>query len=926
MADSPTLVLVDGSSYLFRAFHAMPSLTNSEGSPTGAIFGVVNMLRRLRADHPSEGFAVVFDAPGKTFRDEWYPEYKANRPPMPDELRAQIEPLHRLIRALGLPLLAVPGVEADDVIGTLAERARNRGYRVVISTTDKDLAQLVDERVALVNTMDGTVLDEAGVKAKFGVPPERMVDYLTLVGDSVDNVPGVAKVGPKTAVKWLDAYGSLDALCAAAGGIGGKIGENLREFIEPDGAAESAMDLSRRLVTIRRDVALDEAPDELRPGPADPGALEALYRRLEFRSWLRELLGDADGAAAGGAAAAAVETRYETVLDEDALERWTERLAAADLFAFDTETTSLDYMDARVVGVSFSVAPGEAAYVPFGHRYPGAPEQLGEERVLGALRPLLEDPRRAKVAHNLKYDMSVLANHGIAVAASAADAHDTMLASYAFNSTASRHDMDSLALKYLGTKTRTYEEVAGKGAKQLTFDQVDLEVAGPYAAEDADVALRLHRFFAPQLAQDPGGGRGRVYREIEMPLVAVLSAMERRGVQVDVAQLRALSGELAVRIEALEREAYAEAGGQPFNLQSPRQIQAILFGDDGLGLPVHTKTPTGQPSTADAVLQELAGEHALPRIILDHRALSKLRSTYTVALCESVNAATGRVHTSYHQAVASTGRLSSSNPNLQNIPVRTAEGRRIRRAFVAPPGFRLLAADYSQIELRIMAHLSEDEGLLGAFAAGRDIHRATAAEVAGVGEAEVDGELRRRAKAVNFGLIYGMSAFGLARQLGIERTEAQDYIDRYFERYPRVRDYMEETRQRARDRGYVETMFGRRLHVPDIASRNGQRRQYAERTAINAPMQGTAADVIKRAMASLHEWTAGREDTVRMIMQVHDELVFEVAEDALDEAAAAVSERMARAADELSERMEAERLRVPLEVQIGSGANWDEAH
>ena len=927
MADSPTIVLVDGSTCLFRAFHAMPSLTNSRGEPTGAALGVVNMLRRLRSDYPSEYFAVVFDAPGKTFRDDWYPEYKANRPPMPGELRGQIEPLHQLVRALGLPLLCVPGVEADDVIGTLAERAREGGFRVIISTSDKDMAQLVDGRITLVNTMDDSVLDESGVEARFGVRPDRIVDYLTLVGDSVDNVPGVPKVGPKTAVKWLGAYGSLDGVRANASAIGGKVGENLREFLSPNGATESRMDLSRRLVTIRRDVEVPERLEELRPGPKDYGTLETLYRRLEFRSLLRELLDEMgkDRAAKPKdgrppSPVSADEPSYETVLTEDAFHRWMKRIEGAEAFAVDTETTSLDYMDARVVGVAVAVAPGEGAYIPFGHRYPEAPDQLDEERVLGALRPILEASDRPKIGHNLKYDMSVLANHGITMAGVA---HDTMLQSYVLDSTATRHDMDSLATRYLGIRTRKYEEVAGKGAKQITFDRVPLDEAGPYAAEDAEVTLRLHGFFTPRLAERPG--LERVYEAIEMPLVPVLSAMERRGVRVDADRLRVLSDELAGRMDILEREAHEAAGG-PFNLQSPKQIQAILFDGDRLGLPVRTRTPTGQPSTADAVLQDLAREFALPRIILDHRALSKLRSTYAVALGESVNSVTGRVHTSYHQAVASTGRLSSAAPNLQNIPVRTAEGRRIRQAFVPAPGFRLLAADYSQIELRIMAHLSGDEGLLSAFAAGRDIHRATAAEVGGVPEAEVDGEMRRRAKAVNFGLIYGMSAFGLARQLGIELGEAQACIDRYFERYPGVRAYMEETRSRARDRGYVETVFGRRLHLPEIRSRNAARRQYAERTAINAPMQGTAADVIKRAMASLHEWTAGREDEVRMIMQVHDELVFEVAEHAVAEAAAGIRERMAHAADELAARMGTGRLRVPLEVEAGCGMNWDEAH
>ena len=948
MADSPTLVLVDGSSYLFRAFHAMPSLTSSEGAPTGAILGVANMLRRLRADWPSDYLAVVFDAPGKTFRDEWFPAYKANRPPMPEELRAQTEPLHHLVRALGLPLLSVPGVEADDVIGTLADRAaRGHGWRVVISTGDKDLAQLVDERITLVNTMDDAVLDEAGVEARFGVPPSRIVDYLTLVGDPVDNVPGVPKVGPKTAVKWLTAYGSLDGVRARAAEVRGKVGESLRAFMAPNGSGESPMDLSRRLVTIRRDVPLDQEPEDLRPAPADRPALEALLRKLQFRSMLREVLagsgapapaaggGPGDGAPASAAADPAApaadpdpgpdpgpdpEAAYETVLTEEAFERWLGRVAAADAFAVDTETTSLDYMDARVVGVALAVAPGEGAYVPFAHRYPGAPDQLTEEQVLGALRPLLEDPDRPKVGHNLKYDMSVLANHRIALAGAA---HDTMLQSYVLDSTAARHDMDSLALKYLGRRTRKYEEVAGKGAKQLTFDQVPLEEAGPYAAEDAEVTLRLHACFTPKLADTPA--LERVYRAIELPMIPVLSAIERRGVRVDEERLRVLSDELAVRMAALEDAAHEAAGG-PFNLQSPKQIQAILFGPDGLGLPVRTRTPTGQPSTADAVLQDLAAEYALPRTILEHRALSKLRSTYTVALVESVNRATGRVHTSYHQAVASTGRLSSSSPNLQNIPVRTAEGRRIRQAFIPAPGFRLLAADYSQIELRIMAHLSGDAGLTAAFAAGRDVHRATAAEVAGVPEPAVDAQMRRRAKAVNFGLIYGMSAFGLARQLGIERKEAQEYIARYFERYPGVRAYMDETRERARARGYVETVFGRRLHLPEIGSRNAARRQYAERTAINAPMQGTAADVIKRAMVALHERTAGREDEVRMIMQVHDELVLEVAEPAVERVAAEVAGCMAGAADELADRIGVARLRVPLEVETGAGLSWDEAH
>ncbi len=891
------LVLVDGSSYLYRAFHALPALTNSRGEPTGAVYGVVNMLRRLLNDYDPEHVAVVFDAKGKTFRDELYADYKAHRPPMPPELVGQIEPLHAIVRAMGLPLLMVSGVEADDVIGTLARRAEAVGLPVLISTGDKDMAQLVDEHITLVNTMTDTTMDPAGVAEKFGVPPERIVDYLSLIGDTSDNVPGVPKVGPKTAVKWLQEHGSLDAIIAAADGIGGKIGENLR-------ASLSFLPLSRRLVTIKCDVELDLGPLDLHRAAPDTAALRDWFARLEFKGWLAEQLDDAPPAAA----TTATGEGYETIVDEKQLAAWLKRLETAELFAFDTETTSLDYIEAEIVGVSFALEAGRAAYLPLAHDYAGAPPQLDREQTLARLKPLLEDASRPKVGQNLKYDMSVLANHDIELRGIA---HDTMLQSYVLDSTATRHDMDSLALKYLSHKTISYEEVAGKGAKQLTFNQVPLETAAPYAAEDADITLRLHQTLWPKVAAEPA--LRRVYEEMELPLVPVLSRMERTGVLVDAAMLRRQSGELALRMAEIEQQAYAAAGG-PFNLASPKQIQEILF--ERLGLPVLKKTPKGQPSTAEEVLQELALDYPLPRLILDYRGMAKLKSTYTDRLPEQVSRRTGRVHTSYHQAVAATGRLSSSDPNLQNIPVRTVEGRRIRQAFIAPPGHRLLAADYSQIELRIMAHLSGDEGLLRAFAAGEDIHRATAAEVFGVAPEQVSGDERRSAKAINFGLIYGMSAFGLARQLGIDRGAAQTYVDRYFARYPGVRRYMEETRDLARERGYVETVFGRRLYVPDINASNGQRRQYAERTAINAPMQGTAADIIKRAMIAVDRWQRQAAGQVRMIMQVHDELVFEVAEGFVDEATAAIREHMTGAA----------RLAVPLEVDIGVGGNWDEAH
>lgn len=893
--ENKPLVLVDGSSYLYRAFHAMPSLTNSKGEPTGAVYGVTNMLRRLLADYDPEYVAVVFDAKGKTFRDDIYDQYKATRPPMPDELRGQITAIHEIVQALGLPMLVIEGVEADDVIGTLASQASAEGMEVLISTGDKDMAQLVNDKVTLVNTMNDTTMDPEGVVEKFGIPAERIIDYLALIGDSVDNVPGVPKVGPKTAVKWLGEYGSLDAIMEQAETIKGKVGENLRNSLEQ-------LPLSRQLVTIKCDVPLERGPRQLKRQPPDGKRLKELYSHLEFKSWLSELLGETLSAPRDTG------PDYHTILDEAGFEAWLEQLEQAELVAFDTETTSLDYMSAEIVGLSFAIEPGQAAYLPLAHDYPGAPTQLDREWALERISPLLEDPQRPKLGQNLKYDMSVLARHGIALRGIA---HDTMLESYVLDSTATRHDMDSLALKYLAYKTIKYEEVAGKGAKQLSFNQVALEQAAPYAAEDADITLRLHQVLWPKLEAE--ASLKQLYQALELPLVPVLSRMERNGVLVDVNMLKRQSQELAERMQAIEQAAYEEAGG-PFNLSSPKQIQAILF--EKLGLPVLKKTPKGQPSTAEEVLQELALDYPLPRLILEHRGLAKLRSTYTDKLPEMVNSSSGRVHTSYHQAVAATGRLSSSDPNLQNIPVRSSEGRRIRQAFIAPEGSRLLAADYSQIELRIMAHLSGDEGLLAAFAAGEDIHRATAAEVFGVPREEVTDDERRSAKAINFGLIYGMSAFGLARQLGIDRAAAQTYVNLYFDRYPGVKAYMEQSREQAREQGYVETVFGRRLYIPDINASNGQRRQYAERTAINAPMQGTAADIIKRAMIAVDQWLQKEQPAVRMIMQVHDELVFEVAEAELVQASATVRGLMEGAAE----------LSVPLVVDVGVGRNWDEAH
>ena len=943
MAKPYPLVLVDASSYLFRAYHALPKLTNSQGEATGALVGVINMLRKLREDYQPELMAVVFDAPGKTFRDDLYPDYKSHRPPMPDDLREQVEPLHAVVRALGLPLLAVAEVEADDVIGTLATRAAAQGLATLISTGDKDLAQLVDEHVTLVNTMSDERLDREGVIAKFGVPPERIVDYLTLVGDSVDNIPGIPGCGPKTAVKWLQEYGDLEGVMAHAGDIKGKVGENLRQSLD-------RLPLSRQLTSIRLDVALDLELTDLKPAAPNLETLRGWYRRIESRRLLESLgvaknssdssegaVSDASPIAATAAPGTTTATQaqnspgsrppsmaadtgiqpsvaphppaYDIILDQAHLDTWLARLQAADLFVLDTETTSLDYIQARIVGLSFAVEPGTAAYVPLAHGYLGAPAQLDRDAVLAQLKPLLEDPARPKAGHNLKYDMSVLANHGIALRGIA---QDTMLESYVLDSTASRHDMDSLALKYLGHRTIHFEDIAGKGAGQLTFDQIPLEQAGPYAAEDAEVTLRLHRAFAPRLEQLPG--LARLYQEIEIPLVPVLSRLERQGVRIDRERLADQSRDLTERLARLEAVAY-QVAGRPFNLGSPKQIGDIFFTEQGL--PVLEKTPKGAPSTAESVLQQLADAgHELPRLILEHRGLAKLKSTYTDKLPLMVSPLTRRVHTSYHQAVAATGRLSSSDPNLQNIPIRSEDGRRIRQAFIADAGCKLVAADYSQIELRIMAHLSGDARLLAAFAAGQDIHTATAAEVWGLAPDQVSPDQRRSAKAINFGLIYGMSAFGLAKQLGVERGEAQAYVDLYFQRYTGVKDFMERIRQQARRDKFVETIFGRRLHLPDIDHPNQGRRAGAERTAINAPMQGSAADIIKRAMIAADAWIQTERPPVRMIMQVHDELVFEVEEGAVEEVKPRIRAAMESAAE----------LAVPLLVEIGVGDNWEEAH
>ncbi|MGO1232585.1 MAG: DNA polymerase I [Marinobacter sp.] len=904
---TPPVVLVDGSSYLFRAYHALPPLTTSKDHPTGAIKGVVSMLRRLEQDFPGSKMVVVFDAKGKTFRHDMYEEYKANRPPMPDDLAVQIEPIHNIVKAMGLPLLIVPGVEADDVIGTLADEATSKGIDVVVSTGDKDMAQLVSDHVTLINTMTETAMDREGVAEKFGVTPEQIIDYLALVGDKVDNIPGVNKCGPKTAVKWLQAYKDLDNLMEHADEIKGKIGEYLRE-------ATDTLPLSRELATIRTDVDLEFGLEDLKLREQNDDSLLELFKEYEFRNWIAELE-NADNAPSGTASnpnpepATRPEKRYSVITDQTEFDQWLERLKNAALFAFDTETTSLRYMDAEVVGVSFAIEPGEAAYVPLAHDYMGAPDQLDRDTVLAQLKPLLESPKHKKVGQNLKYDKNVLANHGINLEGIA---EDTMLESYVYNSVGTRHDMDSLARAYLDEQTITYESIAGKGAKQLTFNQIDLEKAGPYAAEDADITLRLHHALSPKLIET--GKLESVYRDIDLPLVPVLSRMEQRGTLISASTLRQHSQELAERMAELEKEAH-EVAGEAFNLGSPKQLQVILY--EKFGLRVIKKTPKGAPSTAEPVLQELAHEHELPRLIVQHRSLSKLKSTYTDTLPELIHHRTGRVHTSYHQAVTATGRLSSSEPNLQNIPIRTEEGRRIRQAFIAPEGYKLLAADYSQIELRIMAHLSGDKGLMKAFEHGEDIHKATASEVFGVSLEEVSGDQRRSAKAINFGLIYGMSAFGLGRQLEVDRKTAQNYIDRYFERYPGVLKYMDNIRKQAHEDGYVETLFGRRLYLPEINARNKQMQQAAERTAINAPMQGTAADIIKRAMIDVDNWLhTEHADDACMTMQVHDELIIEVREDALEKVKKGLVQRMSAAAS----------LDVPLLVEAGVGDNWDQAH
>lgn len=893
------LVLIDGSSYLYRAYHALPNLTNSAGEATGALHGVLTMINKLVREQPDAHVAVVFDAPGKTFRDDLYAEYKANRPPMPDDLRDQMQPILDAVRAMGLPLLQVEGVEADDVIGTLCRLASEKKQNVLVSTGDKDLAQLVNDQVTLVNTMNDSVTDRDAVKEKFDVWPEQIIDYLALVGDSSDNIPGVPKVGAKTAAKWLNLYDSADGIVEHADDIKGKVGESLRDNLE-------SLRLSRQLATIRVDVDLPAAPEDLVADGGDPAALRELYSHYELRTLLRQLDDQ------GGSAEPVVEEEpagdYETVLAWDAFDAWLKKINEADLVAFDTETTSLDYMDAEIVGLSVSVKAGEAAYIPVAHDYPGAPDQLPRDEVLEKLRPFLEDPKRKKVGHHLKYDAHVLARHGIRLRGMA---FDSMLESYVLNSVATRHDMDSVARHYLSRETIHYEDVAGKGARQLTFNQIDLDTAAPYAAEDADITLQLHETLWSKLGEIES--LQKVYTDIEQPLVPVLLDMEETGVLLDRKMLAKQSSELAERMIELEKEAH-ELGGGPFNLGSPKQLQEILF--DKLELPVIRKTPKGQPSTAEDVLMELADDYDLPRVIIEYRGVSKLKSTYTDKLPLQIAASTGRVHTSYHQAVAATGRLSSTDPNLQNIPIRTPEGRRIRQAFVPPEGQVLLAADYSQIELRIMAHLSSDDGLREAFAAGEDIHRATAAEVFETDLDEVTANQRRSAKAINFGLMYGMSAFGLGKQLGIQRGEAQQYIDLYFDRYPGVKAYMDGTRESASERGFVETVFGRRLYLPEIKARNAQRRQYAERSAINAPMQGTAADIIKRAMIEIHAWLSSSDTGARMIMQVHDELVFEVDEDKVDAFSDRVIGIMSGAAD----------LSVPLKVDVGTGSNWDEAH
>ncbi|OYV16892.1 MAG: DNA polymerase I [Methylococcaceae bacterium NSM2-1] len=894
------LILVDGSSFLFRAYHAIPPLTNPRGDPTNAIYGVSNMLRKLMADYQSEYITVVFDAPGKTFRNDLYDQYKSHRPPMPDDLRVQIEPLHQLIRAMGLPLIMEPDVEADDVLGALAQHAVQQGFSVIISTGDKDMAQLVNDHIILENTMSNSRMDIQGVIDKFGVKPEQIVDYLALMGDSSDNIPGVPNVGPKTAAKWLEQYQTLENLIAHADKITGKIGENLRSSL-------TQLPLAKQLTTIKCDLNLPYSMDDLKRRPVNTVELKNLLAEQGFLSWLKMLDNHVEAAVVVDKPAI-IESSYETILTEQQFKQWYERLENAELFAFDTETTSLDYSKAEIVGVSFAITPGNAAYLPLAHDYAGVPAQLNRTKVLEQFRPLLENPDKFKLGQNLKYDAHVLANHGITLRGIA---HDTMLESYVLNSTATKHNMDDLAKEYLGVTTIHYEDVAGKGAKQIPFQEVTLEQATPYAAEDADITLRLHQVLMAKLQLHPT--LLNLYSEIEIPLISVLARIESNGVLIDAAMLTQHSLELANHLVAIEQQAH-DLAGHTFNLGSPKQIQDILY--DQQKLPVLKKTPKGQPSTEESVLQELALDYPLPKLILDYRSLSKLKSTYTDKLPQQVDEKTGRVHTSYHQAVAATGRLSSSDPNLQNIPIRSEEGRKIRQAFIAPKGYKIMAADYSQIELRIMAHLSADTGLVKAFSEGQDVHRATAAEVFGVAPDQVTTDLRRSAKAINFGLIYGMSSFGLAQQLGLSRSQAQSYIDLYFARYPGVKNYMDSIREQAREQGYVETLFGRRLYLPEIKSRNAARRQYAERTAINAPMQGTAADIIKRAMIGADQWLFQEKPDAKMVMQVHDELVFEASEDQVHHYAATIRNIMCSAAD----------LNVPLIVDIGIGSNWDEAH
>ncbi|MDM5065005.1 DNA polymerase I [Aeromonas salmonicida] len=919
MAPSNPLILVDGSSYLYRAFFAsqQADLRTSTGLPSGAVRVMANMMRSLRKQYPDCHVAVVFDAKGKTFRDDIYPEYKATRASMPDDLRSQVAPIHQMIKAMGFPFLMVEGVEADDVIGTLARQATEKQLPVLISTGDKDMAQLVSDHVTLIDTMKDVKTDREGVIEKFGVPPELIIDYLALMGDKVDNIPGMTGVGEKTALALLQGIGSIDEIAANLDKVAALGFRGSKAFADKFREQEEQVRLSYVLATIKTDVELEQSLEELQLGPIDKESLLAVYREYELRNLIKELeSGGEEGAgqeeeAGDGvvAPAAAIETDYRCILDEAEFDGWLEQLKVAPLFAFDTETTSLDYMEARIVGVSFAVEAGKAAYVPFGHDYLGAPVQLTEAVVLGKLKPLLEDPTRLKVGQNLKYDRNVLLNHDIDLQGIA---YDTMLESYVLNSTASRHDMDSLAKRYLGVETTSFEDIAGKGVKQLTFNQIELEQAAPYAAEDADITLRLHQTLWGQLEAVPG--LCQVFSEIELPLLPVLARMELLGTTIDPKLLHQQSQEIELRLAELERQAH-ELAGQEFNLSSPKQLGEILF--TKLGLPIIKKTPKGAPSTAEEVLAELAETYELPRLLMEHRTLAKLKSTYTDKLPLMIKPQTGRVHTSYHQAVAATGRLSSSDPNLQNIPVRNEQGRRIRQAFIPSAGYKLVAADYSQIELRIMAHLSGDKGLLTAFAEGKDIHKATAAEVFGVTLDAVTTDMRRSAKAINFGLIYGMSAFGLAKQLGIGRAEAQKYMDLYFERYPGVLEYMERTRQQAEAQGYVETLFGRRLYLPDIKSRNAGLRKGAERAAINAPMQGTAADIIKRAMINVDGWICGIEDeSIRMLMQVHDELVFEIREEKLEEYTAIIKEKMSAAAE----------LHVPLLVEAGTGDNWDQAH